>query len=383
MGNNKKCSCDDIYESAKRKIEEFNKNVKYCYIEGPKGDKGDIGPTGPRGENGPTTIVVGTTETVESHEPAMVVNTGTEKDIVLDFKIPRGQDGIEGQVGPTGPQGLKGDKGEQGERGLQGLKGEKGDPGPATIKVGATESIEPEAEAEVINTGTATDVVLEFKIPRGIKGDKGDIGPRGLPGEIGISQAITIDGTETLEPGELAEVQDDFESNIHHLTFYIPKGDKGEQGIQGPIGPQGPAGVTEIISYAERYLDTSTALSLTQDADTLVPLNNSGPAFNANYDTENAIGIQESGFYQISYFFSGNPNVDCTLTFTLRSNGSPIPSSNISVDFKQNTVNNVSNTVIGALNINEALTLMVRSSTNTTITFKELANVVLTIVKIH
>lgn len=117
MGNNKKCSCDNIYESAKRKIEEFNKNVKYCYIEGPKGDRGDIGPTGPRGENGPTTIVVGTTETVESHEPAMVVNTGTEKDIVLDFKIPRGQDGIEGQVGPTGPQGLKGDKGEQGIQG--------------------------------------------------------------------------------------------------------------------------------------------------------------------------------------------------------------------------------------------------------------------------
>lgn len=185
----------------------------------------------------------------------MVVNTGTEKDIVLDFKIPRGQDGIEGQVGPTGPQGLKGDKGEQGEIGLQGLKGEKGDPGPATIQIGATETIEPEEEAEVINTGTATDVVLEFKIPRGIKGDKGDIGPRGLPGEIGISQTITIDGTETLEPGELAEVQDDFESNIHHLTFYIPKGGKGEQGIQGPIGPQGPAGVTESISYADRYLD--------------------------------------------------------------------------------------------------------------------------------
>ena len=49
-------------------------------------------------------------------------------------------------------------------------------------------------------------------------------GPRGFPGEIGISEVITIDGTETVEPNEEAQVQDDFDRNIHHLTFYIPKG---------------------------------------------------------------------------------------------------------------------------------------------------------------
>ena len=74
-------------------------------------------------------------------------------------------------------------------------------------------------------------------------------GSRGFPGEIGISQVITIDGTEMVEPNELAEVQDDFEQNIHHLTFYIPKGEKGDKGSQGQTGQ------TEIIAYAERYLD--------------------------------------------------------------------------------------------------------------------------------
>ena len=130
-------------------------------LQGPKGDRGDIGPTGPKGENGPTTITVGQTETVEPTSLAEVTNTGTNKDVILNFKIP---------------------------------KWEKGEIGP--------------------------------------KCEKGEIGPRGLPGEIEISQAITIDGTETIEPNELAEVQDDFESNIHHLTFYIPKGEKGERVIK-------------------------------------------------------------------------------------------------------------------------------------------------------
>ena len=75
--------------------------------------------------------------------------------------------------------------------------------------------------------------------PRGEKGEqaiqglKGDQGPQGLPGEIGQSEVITIDETETLEPNEKAEVQDDFEGRIHHLTFYIPKGEKGDQGPKG------------------------------------------------------------------------------------------------------------------------------------------------------
>lgn len=34
--------------------------------------------------------------------------------------------------------------------------------------------------------------------PKGEKGDKGDQGQRGFPGEIGISEVITIDGTETI-----------------------------------------------------------------------------------------------------------------------------------------------------------------------------------------
>lgn len=43
-------------------------------------------------------------------------------------------------------------------------------------------------------------------------------------------------------------MQDDLDRNIHHLTFYIPRGEKGDVGPQGPkgdtgdVGPQGPVG---------------------------------------------------------------------------------------------------------------------------------------------
>lgn len=84
----------------------------------------------------------------------------------------------------------------------------------------ATETGEPGTKVEVTNVGTDKDVILNFKIPKGIPEDTGP------QGEIGISEVITIDGTETVESDELAEVQDDFDRNIHHLTFYIPKGEK-------------------------------------------------------------------------------------------------------------------------------------------------------------
>lgn len=53
---------------------------------------------------------------------------------------------------------------------------------------------------------------------------------------------ISIDETETINPDEEAQVLDDFENNVHHLTFYIPKGQKGDVGPIGPIGPQGEKG---------------------------------------------------------------------------------------------------------------------------------------------
>ena len=193
MNNN----CNDNYDRIKKKIEEERERCKYCYIQGPRGEKGE------RGERGPATIKVGKVETIEPTLPAEVINTGTADDVILDFKIPKGVQGIEGKIGPQGIQGIKGEKGEVGP---QGAKGERGERGPVTIKVGKVETIEPTLPAEVINTGTAEDVILDFKIPKGDKGEEGEMGPRGygiryamMDTQITLEQAIdtTIPLAET------------------------------------------------------------------------------------------------------------------------------------------------------------------------------------------
>ena len=86
------------------------------------------------------------------------------------------------------------------------------------------------------------------------------MGPRGLPGEIGKTEHIAIDETETLEPGEPAQVMDTFENWVHHLAFLIPKGDKGATGERGSQGPARPPGTEFIFSYGIRYSMSTTPL---------------------------------------------------------------------------------------------------------------------------
>ena len=61
---------------------------------------GVTGPTGAIGKDGEAaSFVVGTTDTSEPGTAAVVVNSGTARNVVLDFIIPRGA------AGPTGPAG--------------------------------------------------------------------------------------------------------------------------------------------------------------------------------------------------------------------------------------------------------------------------------------
>lgn len=272
--NKDNCSHNsEIYKKAQKKIEDDNKNIKYRYIQGPQGPKGD-----------------------------------------------KGEQGIQGLQGPTGPIGPKGEN------------------GPTTIQVGITETTEPETEAIVTNVGTNKDVILNFKIPKGSTGEKGD---------------------------------------------------KGDTGPQGPQGPQGPASPTTTTAYAMRYLDLNQELTLQADTDETVPLNNQGPALFAEYTTENAIDIKDSSFYQISYLINATPKEDCDLLITAKYNDLTLPASNINVKWKANTNNTISNTFIAALANGDVLTLNIRATNQTTLSFNNGTNIaqgtsaVLSIIKIH
>ena len=69
------------------------------------------------------------------------------------------------------------------ERGPKGDKGDKGD--TASIQVGNVYSTQPGSDAAIMNTGTSSNAIFDFYIPRGFpgpQGEKGDKGDRGAPG---------------------------------------------------------------------------------------------------------------------------------------------------------------------------------------------------------
>ena len=104
---------------------------------------------------------------------------------------PAGTDGMDGKDGLSayeiavvnGYEGteqewlktLKGEPGEAGADGLKGDPGEKGKDGKApVVRIGTVTTGAPGTKAIVTNSGTETDVILNFTIPRGDKGEPGD-----------------------------------------------------------------------------------------------------------------------------------------------------------------------------------------------------------------
>ena len=157
-------------------------------IQGPKGDKGDTGERGPQGLQGPkgndgavgtaATIKIGTVSTGSAGSAVSVTNSGTTSEVILNFVIPKGDKGDQGQQGEQGLQGIQGPQGKQGATGAAGTA--------ATIKVGTVTTGAAGTAATVTNSGTASEAVLDFTIPQGAKGDKG---------EQGSGANVTVDTT--------------------------------------------------------------------------------------------------------------------------------------------------------------------------------------------
>lgn len=82
-----------------------------------------------------------------------------------------GDQGPQGPAGPQGPQGPAGPQGETGATGSQGPQGIQGVPGiTPTITIGTTYTVPADTPASVENSGTETDLVLNFSIPQGPQG---------------------------------------------------------------------------------------------------------------------------------------------------------------------------------------------------------------------
>ena len=116
-------------------------------------------------------------------------------------------------------------------------KAENGD-FSATVAIGNVTTGQPGSQASIKNTGTAKDAVLDFSIPQGQQGPKGDTGPQGPKGDTGPQGPKGDTGPQG------------------------PKGDTGPQGPKGDTGPQGPKGDTgEVENIDTVRVDFAQAAS--------------------------------------------------------------------------------------------------------------------------
>lgn len=166
--------------------------------DGAKGDKGDTGPKGADGPAGPKGDTGERGQDGNSAYEIAVANgyTGDEEQWLASLK---GRDGSPGRDGNNGKSAyeLSGGDDRYGTDGLGGflesLIGAKGDTGlpgkSATVTIGTVTTGET---ASVTNTGTETEAVLNFVLPKGTDGRDG----------VGVAQTLTLSGnTLTLSDG--------------------------------------------------------------------------------------------------------------------------------------------------------------------------------------
>ena len=145
---------------------------------------------------------------------------------------------------PAAPEAnIKGDKGDPGQPGAPGNPGQA-----ATIKVGTVTTLAAGSKATVRNSGTDTDAVLDFGIPRGADGTGGE-GGGGSGEDGGYYTPIVTGGVLTWEASK-ADMPDAPSANIQG-----PKGDTGDPGytprkgvdyFDGEPGRKGDPGYTPV-----------------------------------------------------------------------------------------------------------------------------------------
>ena len=162
---------------------------------------------------------------------------------------------------------LIGSKGDQGTQGPPGEQGEPGTPGQAaTIQIGQVTTGEPGTSASVENTGTETEAVLKFTIPRGetgAQGIQGPPGPQGAPG-TGLDILGTYDTLGALQAavtqpqqGQMYNVgtSDPYTVYMWDTTNggqWLSQGQlQGAKGDTGDTGPQGQPGQAATVQVGQ------------------------------------------------------------------------------------------------------------------------------------
>ena len=132
----------------------------------------------------------------------------------------------------------------------------------AAVSVGTVTSLASGANASVTNSGTATNAVFNFSIPRGasVTGPAGVPGTRGtktytaqsVPQNAGLTNLIEGDNFINLNTGEYYVYSASTTTWVLQGNVRGPQGIQGNAGIQGPVGPTGPIGDVVVADIERR-----------------------------------------------------------------------------------------------------------------------------------
>lgn len=120
-------------------------------------------------------------------------------------------------------------------RGRDGVGGDGGEVVIPNITATAT-TLDAGQQATVTKTGDDRNISFNFGIPRGEQGAAGDKGESGIDGK---SATIQIGTVTTGESGTQASVTNSGDETNAIFNFTIPKGDRGNNGEQGATGVEG------------------------------------------------------------------------------------------------------------------------------------------------
>ena len=180
--------------------------------------------------------------------------------VTLSFGIPVGATGA---TGATGPQGI------------QGEKGDKGDTGAVPIfTVGSTTTLPPGSAPSInIDSTDPENPVMEFGIPKGDTGAKGDKGDKGDTGDTGPAPSFAVGTTSSLPAGSAPVITIDSSDPAHLvMDFGIPAGAKGDKGDTGEISED------EFYLHIEEIPDTVQEYTFTDGNVTQIEHSRNGSA---------------------------------------------------------------------------------------------------------
>ena len=192
--------------------------------------------------------------TVSAHESQEPTVTKTEGEVVnLDFGLPRGEKGERGERGEQGEAGKDGKDGLDGKDGKDGKDGINGV--TPDFSIGTVTTLEPNESASVTLTGTEEEPVLNFGIPRGVKGEQG---------EVSLSDLEKIMVTDTAS-GAIASFPDgsDLLPALSLVANIVPR--QSGSGTPSPENVRPISGWTEVTVFVSPTEDEEDATTHTTD----------------------------------------------------------------------------------------------------------------------